>query len=153
MTTPALRIIVTRDLWLPDRTLSTVALVLPGETGAKPFGYALEDLDRYVEQDATRKVKGRTAIPVGSYRVHLYDSPKHGPQAPELLDVPGFQHIQIHSGNTPDHTEGCLLMGLKRDTSKGAVLDSRKACDWLRRQIIAVLGAGGEVTVEVRRSA
>lgn len=144
-----LRIIVTRDRLLPDRTLSRVDLVLPGEAAPKPFGFALEDTDRRVEEDPKRKVKGQTAIPTGAYRVHLYDSPKHGPDTPELLAVPGFQHIQIHSGNVPGHTDGCLLMGLGRTAD--AVTKSRAACAWLRARIIEAIEGGGEVWVDVRR--
>lgn len=146
----ALRIVVSRDWFLPDRTLSTVSLVLPGETELKAFGFCLEDVDRRVEEDPGRKVQGRTAIPTGTYKVHLYDSPKHGPDTPELLDVPGFRHIQIHSGNLPEHTEGCLLMGLARTGAQ--VTRSRPACTWLRGVIIHTIQRGGEVTVEVRRA-
>lgn len=142
---------VTRDRFLPDRTLSVVELDLPGDDkGWLPFGFALEDVDRHVEEDPARKVKGRTAIPVGTYAVRLYDSPKHGPGTPELVGVPGFHHVQIHPGNTPDDTEGCLLVGLLR--TQREVINSVRACDWLRRQIANVIGHGGTVTVEVRRA-
>lgn len=144
---PALLIRLTRDRFLPDRTLGVVDLDLPDDSaGWLPFGYSCEDVDR---RDAA-KVKGQTAIPVGTYAVHLYDSPKHGKDTPELLNVPGFAHIQIHSGNGPQDTEGCLLLGLGRTDTE--VTRSRLACDWLRGEIVKVIRAGGSVTVEVRRS-
>lgn len=146
----ALHIILTRDKLLADRTLSTVSLVFPGASEVKPFGFALEDVDRHVEDDPTRKQKGKTAIPTGTYKIHLYDSPKHGPDTPELVNVPGFQHVQIHAGNTPDDTEGCLLLGLAR--TDVIVTKSKLACDWLKKQIIAALKDGGEVTVEIKRA-
>ena len=143
----ALRIRLTRDRFLPDRTLGVVELDLPDdEFGFKYFGYSAEDFDR---GDGAAKVAGVTAIPVGTYRVHLYDSPKHGPDTPELLDVPGFHHVQIHSGNGPQDTLGCLLFGLTRTATE--VQRSRVACTWLRAEIARVIKAGGEVTVEVRR--
>ncbi len=136
---------------MSDRTLSVVELDLPGDgAGFLPFGYALEDVDRHVEADLSRKVKGATAIPTGAYAVRLYDSPKHGPDTPELVGVPGYQHVQIHSGNTPDHTEGCLLIGLGRTDSE--VTRSRVACDWLRAEVARCLKGGGRVWVEVRRA-
>lgn len=143
---PTLAIRLTRESFLSDRTLGTVELDLPGDgAGFLPFGYSCEDVDRH---DAP-KVKGATAIPVGTYRVHLYDSPKHGPDTPELLNVPGFQHIQIHSGNRPEDTEGCLLIGLGRTDRE--VTRSRMACDWLKGEIVKTIRAGGTVTVEVCR--
>ena len=148
MGAPTLAIRVTRGHTLPDRCLGVVELDMPGDgAGFLPFGYSCEDVDR---GDGAAKIKGRTAIPVGTYAVKLYNSPKHGPNTPELVDVPGFQHVQIHSGNGPQDTEGCLLFGLARDESQ--VLRSRVACEWLRGEIAKVIGAGGTVTVTVRRS-
>jgi hypothetical protein len=147
-----LKIRLTRDVFAPDRTLSTVDLDLPGDgVDWLPFGFALEDVDRHVEDDPTRKVKGRTAIPTGAYAVRLYNSPKHGPDTLELVGVPGYQHAQLHPGNTPDDTEGCLLIGLSR--TDDMVTRSRLACDWLRATAVPILKAGGQVTVEVRRKA
>lgn len=149
----ALRICLTRDIAGPDWTLGTVELDLPGDgEGFLPYGFSVEDVDRRVEEDITRKVPGETAIPIGTYPVRLYDSPRHGPQTPELVGVPGFHHIQLHSGNSADHTEGCLLVGLTRDTTRGTVGRSRIACRWLRTLIVDVITAGGTVTVEVRRA-
>lgn len=148
----SLAIRVTRDTFLPAATLGTVSLDLPGDgLGYLPFCYSCEDVDRHVEDDPARKQRGTTAIPVGVYEVRLYDSPKHGPDTPELVGVPGFHHVQIHSGNDSTHTEGCLLFGLARDTTAGTVGRSRVACRWLRQQIIDVIEDGGTVTVEVTR--
>lgn len=153
MEAPALRIIVTRDVFSPAWTLGIVELDLPGDgLGFLPFGFSVEDVDRHVEEDPSRKIKGQTAIPTGTYGVRLYDSPRHGPDTPELIGVPGFAHVQVHPGNTADHTEGCLLFGLDRDVVHGSVGRSRSACRWLRAEIIEVIQAGGTVTVEVRRA-
>ena len=129
-----LAIRVTRDRPLHDRTLGVVDLDLPDDgDGFLPFGFCLED-----PQDQ---------IPTGTYPVHLYDSPKHGPETPELA-VPGRRHIQIHPGNGPGDTLGCLLFGLDRDDQH--VLSSRRACAWLRALVAQVIRAGGVVTVEIR---
>lgn len=154
MPTTTLAIHVVRDTFLPHATLGTVYLDLPDDgLGFLPFGFCCEDVDRHVEEDLGRKVRGATAIPVGTYAVRLYDSPKHGPDTPELVGVPGFAHVQIHSGNDSGDTEGCLLFGLSRDTTAGTVGRSRVACSWLRSQIGEVIRAGGTVTVEVARGA
>ena len=143
-----LHIRVIRDRFLADRTLGVVELDLPDDdAGFLPFGFCCEDVDRR----GAAKVAGATAIPVGVYAVRLYASPKHGPDTPELVGVPGFQHVQIHSGNGPQDTLGCLLFGLGRDEHQ--VIRSRQACTWLRAEIARVIHAGGTVHVEVRRAA
>lgn len=145
-----LRIRVTRDRLLSDRTLGVVELDLPDDgAGWLPFGFSLEDTDRRLEAGGA-KLRGQTAIPLGVYDVRLYDSPKHGPDTPELVAVQGYQHVQIHSGNVPSDTLGCILIGLSRDERQ--VLRSRVACDWLRAEVARVIRAGGRVTIEVRRA-
>lgn len=59
-------------------------------------------------------------IPAGSYQVALEVSPKftakygHEFVTPHVLNVPGFEAIEIHIGNYPKDTEGCLLVGETR---------------------------------------
>lgn len=59
------------------------------------------------------KIDGRTAIPAGTYEVRDTWSPRFGKMMLEVIGVPGFQGIRIHSGNTADDTEGCLIPGLE----------------------------------------
>ena len=53
-------------------------------------------------------------IPLGSYKIALSWSRKFQTIMPHVLDVPGFTEIEIHWGNYPRDTEGCLLVGLHR---------------------------------------
>ena len=79
--------------------------------------------DRVRDLVTERKVKGNTAIPVGRYRVILNWSPRFGKPLPLLLDVPHFEGIRIHAGNTAKDTEGCILVG--RNTQPGTLTDSK----------------------------
>ena len=86
------------------------------------------------------KVPGATAIPAGTYEIRDTYSPRFGKMMLEVVGVPGFQGIRIHSGNTSDDTEGCLIPGLKQ-TATG-VAYSRIAVEQLNRDIREKLKTG-----------
>lgn len=85
--------------------------------------YTLEDEFRAV------KVRGETRIPTGKYKLALRTEGethlKYAQRFPDIhrgmlhvTNVPGFQWILIHIGNTEKDTEGCLLVGADRDEQK-----------------------------------
>ena len=103
----------------PDYTIGKMYL------DGKYFCDTLEDAVRPV------KIKHQTAIPVGEYKVIVNMSPRFGKMFPRLLDVPGFEGVLIHSGNTKEDTSGCILVGENKE--KGKVLNSKKYADELVR--------------------
>lgn len=88
--------------------------------GTDYFCDTLEDTVRTGE-----KIAGKTAIPAGEYHVKKTYSPRFKTQLPEILNVPNFTGVRIHSGNTAKDTEGCILLGLNK--VKGAVINSKNA--------------------------
>jgi len=89
--------------------------------------YTLEDIERDV------KIKSETAIPKGSYKVMITMSNRFKRHMPLLLNVPNFEGVRIHAGNTNHDTEGCILVGMTR--SKDFIGKSRKAYDKLFKKM------------------
>jgi hypothetical protein len=79
------------------------------------FGYTLEDQDRELEEDISKKVYGQSAIPCGTYKVIVTKSNRFKRKLPLLVDVPGFSGVRIHGGNTKNDTLGCPLLGASTD--------------------------------------
>jgi len=57
------------------------------------------------------KIPGETAIPSGRYEVVVDFSDRFQRVMPHILNVPQFDGIRIHGGNTDKDTHGCLLLG------------------------------------------
>ena len=57
------------------------------------------------------KKQDETAIPYGFYEVTIDKSVRFGRFMPHVLNVPGFEGIRIHAGNTAVDTSGCILLG------------------------------------------
>jgi hypothetical protein len=91
--------------------------------------FTLEDVERPV------KIKSETAIPKGTYKVIINQSNRFKRLLPLLLNVPEFEGVRIHPGNTNHNTEGCILVGQTR--KKDYIGQSRKAFDKLFKKMQA----------------
>jgi hypothetical protein len=100
---------------------STISELFLGDINAQRECYVLEDTVRAPGV----KIQNETAIPAGRYRVIVDWSNRFRKFAFHILDVPNFSGIRIHSGNTDQDTDGCLLVGQER--SLNAVLLSHNA--------------------------
>lgn len=119
--------------------------------------YGLEDEYRDV------KVMHETCIPEGEYEIkfrtvggfHTKYAAKYGAMHKgmlELQNVPGFQFILIHSGNTDEHTSGCYIVGeSQQDLDKGKdgfVGSSGDAYKKLYPKVANALEKGEKVTIK-----
>lgn len=88
-----------------------------------------------------------SAIPEGTYSVGIYQSPHFGRPMPLLAGVPGRSDIEIHFGNYPDNTRGCILLGESRGMN--FVSDSLKtfADFWAKTQISMQTG---DCTIQIK---
>ncbi len=107
----------------------------------------LEDVDRRLEVNPGKKVHGRSAIPRGRYQIVVTMSNRFGKELPLLLNVPGFEGIRIHPGNSSKDTEGCLLPGVS--SSLDFVGQSRSAFDVVNKLIHLALNRGEKVWITV----
>lgn len=104
----------------------------------------------YTIEDQVReeKIPGQTAIPKGRYRVVLTQSPRFKKVLPEILEVPNFKGVRIHSGNTADDTEGCIIVGQRQ--GKAAVFESRMAMLELMAALSSATEAGEQIHITIK---
>jgi len=93
----------------------------------KYFCDTLEDKNRDLNHNGKfdndeKKVYGKTSIPFGTYSIELRRSPHFKRVLPRLLNVPNFEGVLIHRGNTAKDTSGCILLG--ENTVRGEVRNS-----------------------------
>lgn len=94
------------------------------------------------------KLPQGTAIPYGNYTVQLTYSRKFRTRLPLVCDVPFFEGIRIHAGNSVHDTCGCVLVG-RKDTIGHMVLSRQTLSDLL----IILQNAKEEITLSVTYNA
>ncbi|WP_417624973.1 DUF5675 family protein [Paremcibacter congregatus] len=107
------------------------------------------------------KVAGETRIPAGEYKVgvrnvggfdaryatkfaDIHDGMLH------ILDVPGFEYILIHVGNTDEDTAGCLLVGELADPAPGKMMVGRSVAAYRTFYPMVIKAArAGNLSIEI----
>ena len=120
------------------------------------LAYTLEDEQR------DEKIYGETRIPNGTYELGLRKTggyhAKYSKRFPDIhvgmlhvLNVPGFEYILIHCGNTDEHTAGCLLVGDSQEnnqiTKDGFIGKSTQAYRRIYPRIAEAIDCGEQVTI------
>ncbi|HEY4932938.1 MAG TPA: DUF5675 family protein [Terriglobales bacterium] len=112
--------------------------------------YTLEDVVREVpgQPVAMWKVQNETAIPAGRYQV-IIDVSEHfnNRLMPHILNVPGYDGVRIHSGNTAADTDGCILLGKVREVDD--VSQSHDAYNSFFSKLQAAVSGGEPVHITV----
>lgn len=122
----------------------------------------IEDTVRDVNKNGVfdngeKKIAGQTAIPYGTYDITLaVQSPKYKDKAaykfcngylPRLLDVPEFEGILIHIGNTAEDSAGCILVGENKEVGK--VINSTAAFNRLYPMLKTAADRGEKIQIEI----
>ena len=136
---------------------STSGLLFDTTDVTKFLCYTLEDERR------EEKVVAETRIPAGVYSIllrkeggfHGRYTKKYGDMHKGMLhvqDVPNFKWILIHTGNTDEHTAGCLILGDSQENNvlmkDGFIGRSVQAYKRVYPPIAEALENGEEVTIE-----
>ncbi len=87
-----------------------------------------------------------SAIPEGTFQVVSQWSPKFGRSMPHLIGIPNRSEIEMHWGNVPADTEGCILLGLDR-SQPDWIGNSRKAFDEFWPPFMQNVSDGVSITV------
>ena len=126
------------------------------DIGKKFLCYTLEDERRAL------KVRGETRVPAGTYKIELRKEggfhERYTKKYPgihrgmlHVTDVPNFEYILIHTGNTDEHTAGCLLVGDAQENNlllpDGFVGKSVNAYKRIYPSIAKAIADGEEVTI------
>ena len=121
----------------------------------------------YTLEDEYRKdkIKGETRVPAGTYPVVLRKeggfNDRYSKKFPDMhigmlhiINVPNFEYILIHIGNTDEDTAGCLLVGNSQESNiiqkNGFVGSSTNAYKSIYPPIAKAIEEGQEVTIEYR---
>jgi hypothetical protein len=127
------------------------------------FCHTLEDEQRDI------KVIGETRIPAGKYELKIWNGGRNPNQwvldhrikygawfkfPIQLMDVPGFDGVLIHTGVDQSHTNGCILLD---DTMGNNTIDtanqggrSLQAVQRFYEKVYPILEQGGRAFIEIR---
>lgn len=122
-----MEILVTRSIYSEKSTIGD--LVIPGQD------FKCHTLEDRVRPDGV-KVQNETAIPAGRYEVVVDYSNRFKRYMFHVLNVPGFEGIRIHCGNTDADTDGCLLVGVSENH------------DWIGESHVAFAALWNLLTIE-----
>ena len=138
---------------------STSGLLFDVTTERVFLAYTLEDEYR------DNKIAGETRIPDGVYKIGFRKEggfhSKYKKRFPsfhkgmlQINDVPDFDFILIHCGNTDEHTAGCLLVGDSQVNNMvqkdGFIGESTQAYKRIYPPIAEALESGEEVTINYK---
>ncbi len=123
--------------WLTDK--STIGELF-FDNSTERICYTLEDCLR------DKKIDGKTCIPAGFFEVVFSFSNRFQKLLPLISNVPGFEGVRIHPGNTDVDTEGCLLVGFEKGDDM--IMNSRSAFTFLFTQLKGGM-ENGKVYIEI----
>ena len=113
--------------------------------------YLCDTLEDRVRPEG-EKVYGKTAIPEGTYEMVLSYSPRFKKILPEILNVPNFTGIRIHSLNKAEESEGCIGVGEWNGKDTNWISNSRKTFNKLFALLEEANNKKEKITITINNS-
>lgn len=110
--------------------------------------YLCDTLEDRVRPEG-EKVYGKTAIPEGAYEMVLSYSPRFKKILPEILNVPNFSGIRIHSLNKAEESEGCIGVGEWNGKDTNWISNSRIAFNELMSLLQKAANNKEKITITI----
>lgn len=105
--------------------MSAITLTLEriARTGFATYGQIIDTEQKQwcvtLELPWQENAPNESCVPSGAYTAIRFPSPGHGYDVFELRDVPERSAIEMHIGNLPHDTKGCILLGSNYGTVNG----------------------------------
>lgn len=121
------------------------------EDPVRPLPKVCPNTPRGINCNCKEKVYGETAIPEGTYEIKLTYSNRFKKVMPELLNVPHFLGIRVHSGNSAaKDSEGCILVGTWDGFTEDWISNSRVAYNKLFVMLKEASNKGEKITITIK---
>ena len=124
--------------WFSERSTIGVLMV-----DTVHFAFTLEDVAR----PNGVKIAGSTCIPAGEYPVIVDFSQRFQKPMPHVMDVPMFEGIRIHTGNSSADVAGCIAVGYQH--GQDLIWESVKAFDDLFAKIQEAVSRQETICLEI----
>lgn len=143
------RILKTNDYTIGELNVNGKYLCDTIEDTVRPLPDICPNTPKGIACKCKEKVYGKTAVPAGTYKVKLGYSNRFRRILPQVLDVPHFIGILIHTGNSNKDTEGCIIVGTWDGKTENWVSNSRVAFNKLMPLLRDATDKNEEITITI----
>lgn len=143
------RILKTNDYTIGELSVNGKYLCDTIEDTVRPLPESCPNTPKDIACKCKEKVYGKTAVPAGTYKVKLGYSNRFRRILPQVLDVPHFLGILIHSLNQSSETEGCIGVGEWDGKTEDWISNSRKNFNKLFDMLKQADKNGEDITITI----
>lgn len=143
------RILKTNDYTIGELSVDGKYLCDTIEDAVRPLPESCPNTPKGIACKCKEKVYGKTAVPAGTYKVKLGYSNRFRRILPQVLDVPHFLGILLHSGNSNADTQGCIIVGTWDGKTENWVSNSRVAFNKLMPLLRDATDKNEEITITI----